>query len=122
MDWEFEKAGQKVQLTLDGVLAVNDQDANIVAGLMGIGIAKVANYMARPYLESGQLKHNVGAFLRVATAGADCALVRLRIFYPNFNRRVGAIYEPNLLHSHRNRHCMFRLYRCGRRQSRRHVL
>jgi LysR family transcriptional regulator for bpeEF and oprC len=56
MDWEFQKAGQKVQLTLDGVLAVNDQDANIVAGLMGIGITKVANYMARPYLESGQLK------------------------------------------------------------------
>jgi LysR family transcriptional regulator for bpeEF and oprC len=55
MDWEFERAGQKVQLTLDGILAVNDQDANIIAGLTGIGIAKVANYMARPYLESGQL-------------------------------------------------------------------
>jgi LysR family transcriptional regulator for bpeEF and oprC len=55
MDWEFERAGQKVQLTLDGILAVNDQDANIIAGLMGIGIAKVASYMARPYLESGQL-------------------------------------------------------------------
>jgi LysR family transcriptional regulator for bpeEF and oprC len=55
MDWEFERAGQKVQLTLDGILAVNDQDANIIAGLMGIGITKVANYMARPYLESGQL-------------------------------------------------------------------
>jgi LysR family transcriptional regulator for bpeEF and oprC len=56
MDWAFERAEQKIQLTLDGVLAVNDQDANIIAGLMGIGIAKVANYMARPYLESGQLK------------------------------------------------------------------
>jgi len=55
MDWEFERAGQRIQLTLDGVLAVNDQDGNIIAGLMGIGIAKVANYMARPYLESGQL-------------------------------------------------------------------
>jgi LysR family transcriptional regulator for bpeEF and oprC len=55
MDWEFERAGQKIELTLDGVLAVNDQDGNIIAGLMGIGIAKVANYMARPYLESGRL-------------------------------------------------------------------
>jgi len=55
MGWEFERAGQKVHLALDGILAVNDQDANIIAGLMGIGIAKVANYMARPYLESGQL-------------------------------------------------------------------
>jgi len=36
MDWEFARDGQKVQLTLDGVLAVNDHDANVVAGLMGL--------------------------------------------------------------------------------------
>jgi LysR family transcriptional regulator, regulator for bpeEF and oprC len=52
---EFGRGGQKAQLTLDGVLAVNDQDASVIASLMGIGIAKVANYMARSYLESGQL-------------------------------------------------------------------
>jgi len=55
MDWEFAQGGQKVQLTLDGVLAVNDHDAYVVAGLMSFGIVKVANYVARPYLESGQL-------------------------------------------------------------------
>jgi LysR family transcriptional regulator, regulator for bpeEF and oprC len=55
LDWEFVRGGQKVQLTLDGVLAVNDQDAYVVAGLMSFGIVKVANYLARPYLESGQL-------------------------------------------------------------------
>ena len=55
LDWEFERDGQTVQLTLDGVLAVNDHDAYIVAGLMSFGIVKVANYLARPYLESGQL-------------------------------------------------------------------
>jgi LysR family transcriptional regulator for bpeEF and oprC len=55
LDWEFARDGQKVQLTLDGVLAVNDHDAYIVAGLMSFGIVKVANYVVRPYLESGQL-------------------------------------------------------------------
>jgi LysR family transcriptional regulator for bpeEF and oprC len=55
LDWEFAREGQKVLLTLDGVLAVNDHDAYIVAGLMSFGIVKVANYVARPYLESGQL-------------------------------------------------------------------
>lgn len=55
MDWEFERGGQNVQLTLDGVLAVNDHDAYVVAGLMSFGIVKVANYLAQPYLESGQL-------------------------------------------------------------------
>jgi LysR family transcriptional regulator for bpeEF and oprC len=55
IDWEFARGGQKVELTLDGVLAVNDHDAYVVAGLMSFGIVKVANYVARPYLESGQL-------------------------------------------------------------------
>jgi LysR family transcriptional regulator for bpeEF and oprC len=55
LDWEFAQDGRKVQLTLDGVLAVNDHDAYLVAGLMSFGIVKVADYVARPYLESGQL-------------------------------------------------------------------
>ena len=56
MDWEFARRGQKVQLTVEGVLAVNDHDAYIAAALMSFGVVKVANYVARPYLESGQLK------------------------------------------------------------------
>src|SRR5882757_3910977 len=55
LDWEFSRDGQKVELTLDGVLAVNDHEAYITAGLMDFGIVKVASYLARPYLESGQL-------------------------------------------------------------------
>jgi len=55
LDWEFARDGRKVELTLDGVLAVSDHDAYVAAGLMSFGIVKVANYMARPYLESGQL-------------------------------------------------------------------
>ena len=55
LDWEFVRDGRKVQLTLDGILAVNDHDANVVAGVMSLGIVKVPDYVARPYLESGQL-------------------------------------------------------------------
>lgn len=55
LDWEFGRDGQKVQLTLDGVLAVNDHEAYVAAGLMSFGIVKVANYVVRPYLESGRL-------------------------------------------------------------------
>jgi LysR family transcriptional regulator for bpeEF and oprC len=55
MEWEFARGGQKVQLAPDGVLAVSDHDAYIVASLMSFGIVKVASYVARPYLESGQL-------------------------------------------------------------------
>jgi len=55
IDWEFSRGREKVELTLDGVLAVNDFDAYVAAGLMGFGIVKVGNYVARPYLESEQL-------------------------------------------------------------------
>jgi LysR family transcriptional regulator, regulator for bpeEF and oprC len=55
MDWEFARGGQNVQVTLDGVLAVNDHEAYVVAALMSFGIVKVANYVVRPHLESGQL-------------------------------------------------------------------
>jgi LysR family transcriptional regulator for bpeEF and oprC len=55
LDWEFVRDGRKAQLTLDGVLAVNDHDAYVVAAVMSLGIVKVAHYVARPYLESGQL-------------------------------------------------------------------
>jgi LysR family transcriptional regulator for bpeEF and oprC len=54
-EWEFARGDEKVQPTVDGVLAVSDHDAHIVASLMSLGIAKVANYVARPYLESGEL-------------------------------------------------------------------
>jgi LysR family transcriptional regulator for bpeEF and oprC len=55
IEWEFARGGQKGRLTVDGILAVNDHDAYIVASLMSMGIVKVANYVVRPYLESGQL-------------------------------------------------------------------
>ena len=55
IEWEFARDAQKVQLTPDGTLAVNDHDAYVAVGLMSLGIVKVANYVARPYLESGQL-------------------------------------------------------------------
>lgn len=55
LDWEFARDGQKIMLTLEGVLAVNDAEAYVAAGLNGFGIVKVANYVVRPYLDSGQL-------------------------------------------------------------------
>ena len=44
-----------MQLTLDSVLAVNDPEAYVLAGVMGLGIVKVAAPVVRPYLESGRL-------------------------------------------------------------------
>jgi LysR family transcriptional regulator for bpeEF and oprC len=56
LDWEFVRDGRKIELSLKGVLAVNEFDAYVVAAVMGLGIIKVANYVVHPHLESGQLK------------------------------------------------------------------
>ncbi|RPH44707.1 MAG: LysR family transcriptional regulator, partial [Lysobacterales bacterium] len=56
VDWEFVRDGRKIELSLKGVLAVNEFDAYVVAGVMGLGIIKVANYVVQTHLESGQLK------------------------------------------------------------------
>jgi LysR family transcriptional regulator for bpeEF and oprC len=56
LDWEFVRDGRKIELSLKGVLAVNDSDAYVAAGVIGLGIVKVANYVVQPYLASGQLK------------------------------------------------------------------
>jgi LysR family transcriptional regulator, regulator for bpeEF and oprC len=60
IDWQFERDGRKVQLTLDSVLAVNDHEAYVLAGVMGLGIVKVAAYIVRPYLASGELVEVLG--------------------------------------------------------------
>jgi len=54
-DWQFVRDGQRLELTLDGVLAVNEHDAYVLAGLMSLGIVKIASYAAHPHLESGKL-------------------------------------------------------------------
>ena len=55
LDWKFLRNGERVDLTLDGVLAVNDHEAMAAAGIASIGIVRIVEYVALPYLESGQL-------------------------------------------------------------------
>jgi LysR family transcriptional regulator, regulator for bpeEF and oprC len=52
----FTKAGEQLEIEGHQVLAVNDSNANLAAGLAGLGIVRVATFMAQPYLMSGQLK------------------------------------------------------------------
>ena len=55
LDWEFLRDRERVQLTFDGVLAVNDHEATAAAAVASIGIVRIVEYVALPYLESGQL-------------------------------------------------------------------
>lgn len=55
-DWDFAKADERIRMRVPGVVALNDSDAYLEAGLAGMGIAQMALASVRPHLESGSLE------------------------------------------------------------------
>jgi LysR family transcriptional regulator, regulator for bpeEF and oprC len=55
IEWDFQREGHTMHLAVHGALSVNDPSAYVACGLMGLGIVKVATYLAKPYLDSGKL-------------------------------------------------------------------
>ncbi|MFO5833986.1 LysR substrate-binding domain-containing protein, partial [Klebsiella pneumoniae] len=75
-----------------GCLVVHDPDASIQAGIQGLGLIRVASYLAQPYLQSGALV----ACLEQAASDLPLSLVypqnrylppAVRAFY-DWSRRV----------------------------------
>lgn len=54
--WEFEKADRSLTVKVSGQLTANSNIHILNATLDGVGLAYIPDFMARPYLESGQLK------------------------------------------------------------------
>jgi LysR family transcriptional regulator for bpeEF and oprC len=55
MGWDFSKDGERIDLQLDGVVALNDGEAYLEAGLAGLGIVQAATFMVKDALASGRL-------------------------------------------------------------------
>ncbi|MBD8161813.1 LysR family transcriptional regulator [Erwinia persicina] len=53
--WEFEKAGQKMNVRVEGQLMSNSTLPVLNAALDGVGLAYVPDFMARPHIEDGRL-------------------------------------------------------------------
>jgi len=51
----FEKGEQRIELTGQHVVSVNDSTASLAAGLAGLGIVRTATFMAQPHFASGAL-------------------------------------------------------------------
>jgi LysR family transcriptional regulator for bpeEF and oprC len=78
-DWQFIVDGVGRAVPVSGSLAVNDTDAYVTCALEGLGLIRIADYLAGPYLASGQL---------VAVLPAvDSPSVPLSVLYPQ-NRHV----------------------------------
>jgi LysR family transcriptional regulator for bpeEF and oprC len=51
----FEKGEERIELTGQHVVSVNDSTASLAAGLAGLGIVRTATFMAQPHFASGAL-------------------------------------------------------------------
>lgn len=54
-DWRFTTASGEQLISCRGRLAVNDTDAYISCGLEGLGIIRIAGFLAMPHLKAGNL-------------------------------------------------------------------
>lgn len=54
-DWHFVVDGADHAVPVNANLAVNDTDAYVTCGLEGLGLIRIADYLASPYLASGRL-------------------------------------------------------------------
>ncbi|MET0319940.1 MAG: LysR family transcriptional regulator [Duganella sp.] len=54
MDWDFTRDSERIQVALPGLIAVNDTNAYIAAGLAGLGILQMPNFMLEPLVADGR--------------------------------------------------------------------
>jgi LysR family transcriptional regulator for bpeEF and oprC len=80
-EWDFSRGNEQIQMPTPASLAVNDSNAYLSAGLAGIGIMQMAGFVAKPFLESGQLE----LVLEEWTSSA----LPLHVVYPQ-NRHLSA--------------------------------
>jgi LysR family transcriptional regulator for bpeEF and oprC len=53
--WNFSKDGERIDLQLDGFVALNDGEAYLEAGLAGLGIVQVSPFMVKDAFANGRL-------------------------------------------------------------------
>ncbi len=55
-DWDFTRDGERVQVALPGMIAVNDTNSYIAAGLAGLGIVQMPGFLMEPMLNDGRFE------------------------------------------------------------------
>jgi LysR family transcriptional regulator for bpeEF and oprC len=54
-DWDFTKDGERIQVPLPGVIALNDSTAYVAAGLVGLGIIQMTDYLLLQHVHAGRM-------------------------------------------------------------------
>jgi LysR family transcriptional regulator for bpeEF and oprC len=82
-DWQCMIDGEERAVPVRGSLAVNDTDAYVSCGLEGLGLIRIADYLAAPHLASGRL---VEVLPQVGSSA-----VPLSVIYPQHRRLPPAV-------------------------------
>lgn len=53
IDWDFSRGSERVQVALPGHIALNDTNAYTAAGMAGLGIVQMPNFLLEPMLADG---------------------------------------------------------------------
>ncbi|MTV37112.1 LysR family transcriptional regulator [Duganella radicis] len=55
-DWDFTRDGERVQVALPGLIALNDTNSYTAAGLAGLGIVQMPNFLMEPMIKDGRFE------------------------------------------------------------------
>lgn len=56
VDWDFSRGAERVQVALPGHIALNDTTAYTAAGLAGLGIVQMPNFLLEPLVADGSFE------------------------------------------------------------------
>jgi len=56
IDWDFSRGAERVQVALPGHIALNDTTAYTAAGLAGLGIVQMPNFLLEPLVADGSFE------------------------------------------------------------------
>jgi LysR family transcriptional regulator for bpeEF and oprC len=54
-DWDFRRGNEKIDIPMPGVIALNDSNAYVRAGLAGLGIIQMSDYLMMEHVHSGRM-------------------------------------------------------------------
>jgi LysR family transcriptional regulator for bpeEF and oprC len=54
-DWDFSRGAERIEVPLPGVIALNDSNAYVRAGLAGLGVIQMTDYLLMEHVASGRM-------------------------------------------------------------------
>ena len=54
-DWDFNRDGERIEVPMPGVIALNDSNAYVQAGLAGLGIIQMTDYLLTRHVQDGRM-------------------------------------------------------------------